>query len=87
MSESDLLKKLQDLYDEIERTQIDDEEKQTSLNELKLQIEKILLEPDGEHHATLADRLRSELLQFGIEHPQLTTAMEMVSEHLSSLGI
>ena len=87
MSESDLLKKLQNLYNEIEKTEVDDTEKQATLNDLKIQIEKVLAEPDGEYRSTLAGRLRNALLSFEVGHPQLTTAMEMVSEHLSSLGI
>ena len=87
MAESELQKKLQDLSDEIERTETDDAAKQTSLNEIQNLIQKALDEPEDYHKQSLRDRLRESLLSFGIEHPSLAANMETVSEYLSSLGI
>ena len=87
MTESDLQKKLQDLYDEIERTKIDDKDKQATLNELQSLIQQTMDEPGDHHKQSLRERLRESLLGFGLEHPSLTANMESVCEYLSSLGI
>ena len=87
MAESDLQKKLQDLSDEIERTETDDAAKQASLNEIQDLVQKAMNEPDDQHKQSLGERLRESLLSFGVEHPSLTASMETVSEYLSSLGI
>ncbi len=87
MAESDLQRKLQDLSDEIERTETDDATKQASLNEIQDLIQKAMNEPDDQHKQSLRERLRKSLLSFEVEHPSLTANMETVSEYLSSLGI
>jgi hypothetical protein len=87
MSKSDLQKKLRDLHQEIEKTEPDDEQRQVILDDLKGHVQKVLDEPDGDYHHSLSERLKNNLLVFEVEHPSLTAAMEMVSEHLSSLGI
>ena len=87
MNETELYRKLQALGAEIEKTQVDDPQQQAVLDELKVHIQHVLDEPDGSHHLSLAGRLRKGLVVFEIEHPALTRTMEMVSEHLSSLGI
>ena len=87
MTESDLQKKLQDLHDEIERTETDDEDKQATLNELQSLIQHAMDEPGDHHKQSVRERLRESLLGFGVEHPSLTTSMETVCEYLSSLGI
>ena len=87
MAESDLQKKLQDLHDEIEKTQTDDEEKRATLNELQSLIKQAMDEPGDYHKRSLRERLSDSLLEFQVEHTSLTTSMERVFEHLSSLGI
>jgi len=87
MAESDLQKKLQDLSDEIDRTETDDAAKQASLNEIQDLIQKTMNEPDDQHKQSLRERLRESLLNFEVEHPSLTASMETVSEYLSSLGM
>lgn len=87
MAESDLQKKLQDLHDEIEKTQTDDEEKRAALNELQSLIKQAMDEPEDYHKRSLRERLRGSLLEFEVEHPSLTASMETVCEYLSSLGI
>lgn len=87
MAESELQKKLQDLSDEIERTETNDTAKQASLNEIQDLVQKAMNEPDDQHKQSLRERLRESLLSFGVEHPSLTASMEAVSEYLSSLGM
>ena len=87
MTESDLQKKLQDLHDEIEKTETDDEDKQATLNELQTLIQQAMDEPEDHHKQSLRVRLRESLLGFGVEHSSLTASMESVCEYLSSLGI
>ncbi len=87
MSQSDLQKKLKDLHQATEKTETDDEQRRAVLDDLKGHVQKALDEPDGDHHQSLSERLKNNLLVFEVEHPSLTAAMEMVSEQLSSLGI
>lgn len=87
MPESDLQKKLQDLSDEIAKTQTDDKEKQATLNELQSLIQQAMNEPEDHNKQSLRERLRESLLGFEVEHSALTASMEKVFEHLSSLGI
>lgn len=87
MAESDLQKKLQNLHDEIEKTQTDDEEKQATLNELQSLIQQAMDEPEDYRKRSLRARLQESLLGFEVEHPSLTASMETVCEYLSSLGI
>ena len=87
MAESDLQKKLQDLSDEIAKTETDDEEKQAELNELQALVQQTMAEPEDGHKQSLRKRLRESLLGFEVDHPSLTASMEAVSEYLSSLGI
>ena len=87
MTEPKLQQTLKDLHDEIDNTQTDDEQKQAALDDLKTHVQKVLDEPDGDHHLSLSDRLEKTLVLFEIEHPTLTAAIEQVSENLSALGI
>jgi len=87
MAESDLQKKLQDLHDEIEKTQTNDEEKRATLNELQSLIQQAMDDTGDHHKQSLRERLQESLLGFGVEHPALTASMESVCEYLSSLGM
>ena len=87
MTESDLQKKLQELSDEIEKTQTDDEEKQATLNELQSLVQQTMNEPEDSHKQSLRERLRESVVSGEVEHPTITASMEAVSEYLSSLGI
>jgi len=87
MAESDLQKKLQDLHNEIEKTQTDDEEKRATLNELQSLIQQAMDNTEDHHKQSLREQLQESLLGFGVEHPALTASMEKVFEHLSSLGM
>jgi predicted transcriptional regulator len=87
MTESDLQKKLQDLHDEIGKTETNNPEKQATLNELQSLIQQAIEQPEDHHKRSLRERLSDSLLEFEVEHPSLTGNMERVCEHLSSLGI
>lgn len=87
MTESDLQKKLQDLHDEIERTDTDDPEKQATLDGLQSLVQQAMNQPEDHHKRSLRERLSDSLLEFEVEHSSLTASMETMCEYLSSLGI
>jgi seryl-tRNA synthetase len=87
MTEADLQEKLQELYDEIEKTDTDNPEKQATLKELQSLIQQTMDQPEDHHKRSLRERLSDSLLEFEVEHSSLTANMETVCEYLSSLGI
>ena len=87
MTQSDVHQSLQDLNDEIERTQIDDEHKQAVLDDVQARVQKVLDDPEGGHHLDLPEPLQEAAIKFEIEHPSLARAMQIAANSLSAMGI
>ena len=87
MTQSDLHQSLQDLNDEIEKTQTDDEHKQAALNDIKTRVDKVLDDPDGPHHLDLPESLEKAVILFEHDHPSLSRAIEITVNSLSAMGI
>ena len=84
MAQSDVHQSLQDLNDEIERTQTDDEEKQEVLTDVQTRVQKVLDDPDGGHHLDLPEPLEDAAIKFEVEHPSLARAMPSSSSSSAS---
>jgi hypothetical protein len=83
---SDHLKEaLEQLQAEIDQTQTDTE-RQQRLKEVKALVQQALAEDEADH-AGLKEQLQELGIQFEVDHPALSRAMEMVINGLSSLGI
>lgn len=76
---------LAQLQAEIDRTQTDTE-RQRRLEEVKALVEQALDE-DQADPTGLREQLQELGVQFEVDHPALSRAMEMVINGLSSLGI
>ena len=87
MVQSDVHQSLQDLNDEIERTQTDDDEKQAVMDDVQTRVQKVLDDPDGGHHADLPGPLEDAAIKLQVEHPSLARAMQIAANSLSAMGI
>jgi hypothetical protein len=87
VTQSEVHQSLQDLNEEIERTQTDDEHKQTVLDDVKTRVQKVLDDPDGGHHVDLPESLADAAIKFEVEHPSLASAMQIAANSLSAMGM
>jgi quinol monooxygenase YgiN len=87
VTESDLHKTLRELNNEIESTKPDDEQKQTVLMDIQERVQKVLDEPEGNHHLDLPDSLQEAALMFEAEYPSLARALETAINSLSAMGL
>ena len=65
-----------------------DPESREALRELEQYIHRVLNDPDEESDlAGLAGRLRGEVTRFEATHPELTAALNRVSNALNAIGL
>ncbi len=90
MENEELRKLLQQLHDEIEKTQIVDEKGTAILSDLDGDI-RALLERSEEQltpiQASIFQRLDAGLLHFEVTHPSLTVMISKLLDTLSNAGI
>jgi len=84
MDETD--KSVNDLKDQIEKTQVDGEKKHR-LEAIKKSIHLFNTDPDKKHHQTLKEQLEDALLHFDAEHHELVIAMQNTINTLSNSGV
>lgn len=90
MNDEKLRKLLEELQDEIDRTESKDEKGRALLRELRADIQAYLESPESEQgrvQESLGVRLREALDHFEITHPALTMLLSEMSRILSNAGI
>ena len=79
-------KSVNDLQDQIEKTQVEGEKKQ-KLEAIEKSIHLLNSDPDGKHHQTLREQLEDAMLHFDAEHHDLVIAMQNAINSLSNSGV
>jgi hypothetical protein len=86
MTDEKLREQLQQLHDELERTDSVDEKGRELLADLDADIQKILGQSDAEP-SSIQERLQDAIDHFEVEHPALTAALSQMLNTLSNAGI
>jgi len=86
MTDQKLRELLQQLHDELERTQSMDEKGREMLRHLSADIQQFL-DPTKENPAALMGRLQDAIDHFEVEHPAVTAALSQMLNTLSNAGI
>ncbi len=79
-------KSVNDLKDQIEKTQVDGEKHQR-LEGIKESIHLFNTDPDEKHYQTLKEQLEEALFLFDAEHHELVIAMQSAITSLSNSGV
>lgn len=77
---------LEQLHEELARTESVDEKGREMLHHLSADIQQFL-DPDRENPATLLDRIQDAIDHFEVEHPAITAALSQMLNTLSNAGI
>ena len=89
MADQNLRELLEKLHDELERTEVTDEEGRERLRHLRADIRR-LLERSGkkpEADESMLERFQDSIDHFGETHPQLTMMISQMMTILSNAGI
>jgi hypothetical protein len=86
MSDPKLRELLEQLHDELARTESVDEKGREMLRHLNADIQTFL-DPAQENPATLLGRLQDAIDHFEVEHPAITAALSQMLNTLSNAGI
>jgi rubrerythrin len=86
MPERKLLELLEQLHEELSRTQSLDEEGRKLLAHLSADIRKFL-DPTQETPDSLLERIQAAIDRFEVSHPAITTALSQMFNILSNAGI
>jgi hypothetical protein len=86
MTDQKLRELLQELHDELERTQSVDDNGREMLSRLNADIQQFL-DPARENPATLLGRLQDAIDHFEVDHPAVTAALSQMLNTLSNAGI
>jgi len=86
MTDQKLRELLQQLHDELERTQSVDEQGREMLRHVNADIQQFL-DPTQENPESLLDRLQNAIDHFEVEHPAVTAALSQMLNTLSNAGI
>jgi hypothetical protein len=90
MDNVQLRQRLQELHTALEDTQQVDPETAAELTELDGHIQALLRRPDRElvnQHHGLTEDLRSALIRFELEHPNVALNIERVLDAFNEMGI
>jgi hypothetical protein len=90
MEQQQLRDKLNELHDELAKTETLDSNTRAVLEELSKDIQELLDMPgdQGDHnYGPLTGRLRASLVYFEASHPRLTGAMERAIDALVQMGV
>ena len=77
---------LQQLHDELERTEALDEKGREMLIHLDADIKKFI-DPAEEDDETIFERIQDAIDHFEVEHPVVTAALSQILNTLSNAGI
>ena len=86
MTDQKLPELLQQLHDELEKTESVDEEGREMLAHLNADIRKFI-DPTEEDDDTIFDRIRDAIDRFEVEYPAITAALSQILNTLSNAGI
>jgi hypothetical protein len=86
MTDQNLQKLLEQLHEELARTESVDEKGRELLGHVNEDIKKFL-DPDQENPRTLLDQLQKAIDHFEVDHPAITAALSQVLNTLSNAGI
>jgi len=86
MTDQKLPELLQQLHDELERTESVDEDGREMLRHLSDDIQKFI-DPAEDDDETLLARIQDAIDHFEVEHPTITAALSQVLNTLSNAGI
>jgi chromosome segregation ATPase len=86
MSDQKLRELLEQLREELARTESMDEKGREMLSRLNEDIQQFL-DPTRENPETLLERLQSAIDHFEMEHPAVTAALSQMLNTLSNAGI
>lgn len=86
MTDQKLRDLLEQLHNELARTESVDEKGREMLNHISADI-KILLEPSETAHPSVLLRLQDAIDHFEVEHPAITAALSQMLNTLSNAGI
>lgn len=86
MSDQKLRILLEQLHEELARTESVDEKGREMLRHLNTDIQQFL-DPDRENPTTLLGRLQAAIDHFEVEHPAITAALSQMLNTLSNAGI
>lgn len=88
MSKEELNKSLEVLRSEIKLLDVDNKEAKNRIDQLIVDLEHQLENPeDIEHSTTLMETLPKLVGQFEVEHPRITVILEELIATLSNMGI
>ena len=86
MTDKKLPELLQQLHDELDRTEALDEKGREMLIHLDADIKKFI-DPAEEDDETIFERIQEAIDRFEVEHPAITAALSQVLNTLSNAGI
>jgi len=86
MTDPKLPELLQQLHDELEKTESIDEEGRDLLIHLNADIQKFI-DPDEEDDDTIFEQIQDAIDRFEVDHPVITTALSQILNSLSNAGI
>jgi Domain of unknown function (DUF4404) len=89
MADSNLNDKLNDLHNELQRTQ-PTEKTQATVEDLKNQVQPFVQQPESVepiHYDSLGERLNLALVDLDVDHPRLSAAIQSVLDELAAVGI
>lgn len=86
MTDQKLPELLQQLHDELEKTESIDEEGRDLLIHLNADIQKFI-DPDEEDDDTIFEQIQDAIDRFEVDHPVITTALSQILNSLSNAGI
>ena len=86
MTDQKLHELLQQLHDELERTESVDEKGREMLSHLNADMQQFL-DPARENPESLLARLQSAIDHFEVDHPAITAALSQMLNTLSNAGI
>lgn len=86
MTDRKLRELLEQLHDELARTESVDAEGREMLSHVNADIKKFL-DPNQENPETLLERLQNAIDHFEVEHPAITAALSQMLNTLNNAGI
>ena len=86
MTDQNLRELLEQLHNELERTNSVDEKGREMLSHINVDIQKFL-DPSEEDDDTLFDRIQDAIDHFEVDHPAITSALSQILNALSNAGI
>lgn len=87
MTDRDLPTLLRELQDALADNEALDDETKALVAEVRVDLERALVEPDADAQSSLGARLRGALRHFEVQHPDLVAVTQRVLNQLADLGV